>query len=358
MFGGSARRQERRRPDDLFARIGSFLLAQGLPPDPANYAFAHHLLSRDDAEAAAVIARIVQDGVRLTRREIEALGGEVVGGPVPVSGPVSGPVSAPVPPHPAQRACDDEGDAERLVAQTRVQADAVATMVRAMHDETRGFGRDLAESAAALGGKNVRRDTGEIVRLTTSMIQRVADAEGRLASATREADSLRAELVEAQASARCDPLTGLPNRRAFEEAFAALDPHGRNCVALCDIDRFKRINDEFGHAVGDRVLRSFAQLLSERCAGQLVTRQGGEEFAVLLGGVDVARAEAILDDARAAAAGRRLRDRDSSAPIGQVTFSAGLVTIAPGETAEAALGRADRLLYRAKAKGRDCIVAG
>lgn len=346
MFGGSVKRQERRRPGDLFARIGSFLHAQGLPPDPANYAFAHHLLSRDDAEAAAIIARIDQDGVRLTGREIEALGGQLVG------------VSGSTPPHPAQRACDDEGEAERLVVQTRVHADAVATIVRAMHDETRGFGRDLAESAAALGAKGVRRDSGEIVRLTTSMIQRVADAEGRLANATREADRLRAELVEAQASARCDPLTGLPNRRAFEEAFAALDPAGRHCVALCDIDRFKRINDEFGHAVGDRVLRSFAQLLSEQCPGQLVTRQGGEEFAVLLPGAEVAHAAAILEDARGAAAARRLRDRDSSAPIGQVTFSAGVVAIAAGESAEAALVRADRLLYRAKATGRDCIVAG
>ena len=350
MFGASATRQRRRQPDDLFARIGSFLQAQGLSPDPANYAFAHHLLSRSDPEAAAIIARITDDGVRLTGQEIEALGGQVATGPALAADEAV--------PHPSHRACEEEGEAERLVAQTRVQVDAVATMMRAMHDETRGFGRDLAESAAMLGTDGRLRDADEIVRLTTGMIARVTDAEGRLASATREAETLRTELAEAQATARCDPLTGLPNRRAFDEAFAALDRAGRHCLALCDVDRFKRINDEFGHAVGDRVLRALARLLSEQCEGHLVTRQGGEEFAVLLDGVALERGTAILDRARAAAAGRRLRDRDSSAPIGAVTFSAGVVAILAGETAEAALARADRLLYTAKAKGRDCVVAG
>ncbi|WP_174292714.1 GGDEF domain-containing protein [Sphingomonas bacterium] len=348
MFGASATRKLRQQPDDLFTRIGAFLRAQGLSADPANYVFAHHLLTRDDPAAAAIVARICEDGTRLTGGEIERLGGRVTKG-------------VPIAPHPAHRACDDVeadgGEAERLVVQTRRQVDAVATMVRAMHDETRGFGRDLAQSAAAFGVKGVPADSGEIVRLTTTMIGRVTDAEERLASATREAETLRAELVEAQASARCDPLTGLPNRRAFEEAFAALDNGGSHCLALCDIDRFKRINDEFGHAVGDRVLSAFARLLTDHCAGQLVTRQGGEEFAVLLSGVDLDEAAHILDGARAVTAGRRLRDRDSDAPIGTVTFSAGLVAIAAGETADDALARADRLLYAAKAKGRNQVVA-
>ena len=348
MFGGVERRRERQQqPDILFAQIGGFLAAQGLSPDPANYAFAHHLLTRDDPDAATIVARIVGDGVRLTGHEIEHLGGQVVAGP-----PVAG-----FPAHPAQRACDEAGDAERLVAQTRVQVDAVATMVRAMHDETRDFGRDLAESAAAFTADDAPVDAGEIVRLTSSMIGRAASAEERLASATREADALRIELAAAQATARCDPLTGLPNRRAFDEAFVALDPAQDNCLALCDVDRFKRINDEFGHAVGDRVLSALARLMSDQCPGQLVTRQGGEEFAVLMSGIALGDATRILDAARAAAAGRRLRVRDSDAPIGQITFSAGLVAIGPGENAEAALTRADRLLYRAKADGRDRIAA-
>lgn len=350
MFGGSAVRQRREEPGDLFTRIGALLRAQGLSVDPANYAFAHHLLTRDDPQAHAAVDRVMNDGMRLTGSEIAAMGAQVVAGPRAVPAP---PLTAQ--PHPVQQACDDEVQAERLVEQTRVQVDAVATMVRAMHDETRGFGRDLAESAAA-----IRADggTGDIVRLTTAMIDRVADAEGRLANATREAEGLRAELAEAQATARCDPLTGLPNRRAFDEAFAALDPAATHCLALCDIDRFKRINDEFGHAVGDRVLRSLARLLVEECEGHLVTRQGGEEFAVLLSGVEPRQAQRILDRARAAAGARRLRDRDSNAPIGQVTFSAGLVRIDADEAAEAALARADRLLYTAKAKGRDRIVIG
>ena len=334
-----AKREVRQRPDDLFGRVGALMRAQGLSADPANYAFAHHLLTRDDAVAVALVSQIMNEGIRLTGDDIAVLGAQVVAGPIVGSQPV-------------QRGCD-EGAADRLVAQTRVQVDAVATMVRAMHDETRGFGRDLAESAAAIEAEGVPADGGAIIRLTTGMIGRVADAERRLATATREAETLRVELAEAQASARCDPLTGLPNRRAFDEAFGALDAAGPHCLALCDIDRFKRVNDEFGHAVGDRVLSALARLLLDRCDGHLVTRQGGEEFAVLFAGIDLIQAQRVLDEARAAASGRRLRDRDSDAPIGQITFSAGLVALVPHETADAALARADRLLYVAKAQGRN-----
>lgn len=345
MFGAVAKKRERREPGDLFARVGELLRAQGLSPDPVNYAFAHHLLSRDDAEATAMVSRILDDGIRLTGREIDELGERVV------SGAPTGAAAQP-------RGCDDtELETQRLVAQTRAQADAVAAMVRTMHDETRDFGRDLAESAAQFDAAGARPDPREIVRLTAAMVQRAANAEERLASATREAETLRAELAEAQASARCDPLTGLANRRAFDEAFAAIDPAVPHCLALCDVDRFKRINDQFGHQVGDRVLSALARLLSQHCEGHLVSRQGGEEFAVLMTGIGLAEARRLLDGARAAVAGRRLRDRDSDVPIGRVTFSAGIVALVPGETCEATLARADTLLYRAKDQGRDRIIA-
>ena len=228
--------------------------------------------------------------------------------------------------------------------------------MRAWHDETRGFGRDLSRSAAAFG--TAAAAPAEVVRLTRAMIARAADAEARLADAATEADALRAELAEAQACARADPLTGLPNRRAFDEAFDRLDDTAGACLAVVDIDRFKRINDGFGHAVGDRVLGAVATQLAQTCRGHLVTRQGGEEFAVLLAGTDRADAARLLDAAREAVGARRFRSRETDAAIGRVTFSAGVVSVAPGESAAAALARADRLLYRAKEEGRDRVVAG
>src|SRR3546814_11717130 len=96
------------------------------------------------------------------------------------------------------------------------------------------------------------------------MIERTRAAEGRLEAATGEAKTLRARLASAEEEARRDPLTGLPNRRAFGDRYAALSDEGTPfAVALCDIDRFKHINDSHGHAVGDRVLQTVAAIRSE-----------------------------------------------------------------------------------------------
>lgn len=340
----SAKARQVRPDDDVFARVGEFLRDNGLPPDPTYYAFGHRIVTNPDSDVARTVARLTDNRVRLSRHDIEALG-------LPVPGS-----------EPRGRASSNGGAderAEKLVAQTQAQVDDFATMMRAMQDETRGFGRDLAESAAAMSARSRLDGLDEVAQITTTMLARVRDAEVRLAKATEETDALRTKLKEANDTARRDPLTGLPNRRAFDEAFASRsEADGPHCVAVCDVDRFKRINDNFGHGVGDRVLNAIAHVLSEECAPHLVVRHGGEEFAVLLSGTDLTRATETLDHARAVTATKRFRSRDTHAALGQITFSAGITAIKPGETQEEACERADRLLYAAKAAGRDRIHAG
>ena len=333
-----------RRTDDegdLFARIGAFLVDHRLSPDPAHYAFAHRVMSGDDPALAAAVAELVEGGVRLMAADIERLGGRVVRG-------------ASTPPR-ATRAPVDES-AARLAAEAEAQVADFASIVREIRNEQQGFGRDLAQSAASAvqaGGP------AEFARVTSAMIRRVRDSEERLASATDETEALRAKLADARATARRDPLTGLANRLAFAEAFAGRDgadtPH---CLALCDVDRFKAINDRHGHGVGDRVLRAIAETLATVCEGHVVARHGGEEFAILLSGMTLADAARRIDEARAAVAARRWQLRDQDAPIGSVTFSAGVVALRDNEGAEQALERADQLLYTAKDEGRDRVCAG
>ena len=188
------------------------------------------------------------------------------------------------------------------------------------------------------------------------MIERVRTAEERLESATREASELRKKLEEARDNARRDPLTELPNRRAFEEAYAAQTATGeRICLAICDIDHFKSVNDRFGHAVGDRVLKAIAEALGIACSGHLVARYGGEEFAVLFAGVTLDKARAILDTARAAVAAKRYKLRENDAPLGEVTFSAGITVAQHDDSYHSLFKRADQLLYAAKSAGRNCL---
>jgi diguanylate cyclase len=188
------------------------------------------------------------------------------------------------------------------------------------------------------------------------MIERSRLAEARLEQATEEAQALREKLLDAQSEARTDALTGISNRRAFEDRYAALSEAGIGLsVALCDIDRFKSINDSHGHAAGDRVLKLVAEVLKKTCAGAMVARYGGEEFAVLFAASNSAVASRLIDASRDAVAASPFKNRDTGAPIGQITFSAGVATAKPGENEQSLMRRADRLLYKAKASGRNCV---
>jgi diguanylate cyclase (GGDEF)-like protein len=157
----------------------------------------------------------------------------------------------------------------------------------------------------------------------------------------------RAELLaRLEASARTDDLTGLPNRRAWESVLprelARAQRASRSvCVAMLDLDRFKRFNDDQGHQAGDRLLKQAASAWSGQLrSSDMLARYGGEEFAVLLPGCTLHDAQMLLE---------RLR---LSMPEAQ-TVSAGVACWDGSESPEELVGRADSALYAAKRAGRD-----
>lgn len=158
-------------------------------------------------------------------------------------------------------------------------------------------------------------------------------------------------------AATTDSLTGLGNRRAFD---ALLDRRiedqtsgaPRGCVAIFDLDFFKRVNDQHGHAVGDQVLANFATTaLRIVRTNDYVARLGGEEFGIILDGVDLAQAERICDRLRDAVAHEVTRVADGNNL--SVTASAGIAAIRPGNSRDQIMMAADAALYSAKAAGRD-----
>jgi diguanylate cyclase (GGDEF)-like protein len=169
------------------------------------------------------------------------------------------------------------------------------------------------------------------------------------------ADRVAAQRHELQQLAAHDPLTGVHNRRAMAEELArAVEAHRRDALPvallLFDLDHFKRINDAYGHDVGDTVLRDFCRvLLSGVRAVDRVFRYGGEEFVLLLPGVELGRLQALGDKLRLLIAA------ELKSPGGAVTVSGGGAALHGGEHWEHWLARADDALYRAKAAGRDRI---
>jgi diguanylate cyclase (GGDEF)-like protein len=177
---------------------------------------------------------------------------------------------------------------------------------------------------------------------------------------SRQSDELRQTLVQAQALATTDMLTGLLNRRAMtdqlESELARVSRSGNPvCVALIDIDHFKKVNDHYGHRMGDEVLRAFASLAQGdlRQVDQL-GRWGGEEFLLMMPHVDASQAWVAVE---------RLRNRIAAHPMGDsgnltVTISAGLAQFSHGESLDRWIERADQALYQAKQSGRNrCLIA-
>jgi diguanylate cyclase (GGDEF)-like protein len=164
--------------------------------------------------------------------------------------------------------------------------------------------------------------------------------------------SLNLAKREAELVSRTDPLTGLANRRAFFEAVGRLRG-GALALVIADIDRFKRINDDYGHAAGDEVIRTVARLMQEELGGLgTVARVGGEEFAFVSADLDAAELRERL-------APFRQRVAEEVVVVGgkriHATISAGVASRA-GADFDDLYAAADRALYVAKSAGRDRIV--
>lgn len=184
-----------------------------------------------------------------------------------------------------------------------------------------------------------------------------------LARARRQIEELTAELHRVRESAYLDHLTGLANRRrldvALEREIAAAGQGGeRFSIVLADLDHFKRVNDEFGHGVGDSVLRQFARLLRQQLRdGDVAARYGGEEFALVLPAANLLAARHVAERLRQEFASRAFVLTGSRRSLGALTVSLGVAEHRAGETAASLLSRADAALYRAKRSGRNRVVA-
>lgn len=250
-----------------------------------------------------------------------------------------------------------------LIQSARDRLDGAVRMVDRSADEAADYGRALDASAKALDAHKLPAETVQaLLNVTRQMIDRTEIAETRLRSTNSELRALQRDLSIAQETAERDPLTGLPNRRALEQAMVRAVDTARRAdaalsVAFCDIDHFKRLNDVHGHAVGDRVLRLVGDCLSEDADDRtFVGRQGGEEFVLLFEGLPVIEAAARVDAIREALSQRMLRSRSDGTPIGRVSFSAGVAALNGQESGEELLHRADQALYRAKEGGRNQVV--
>lgn len=215
------------------------------------------------------------------------------------------------------------------------------------------------ELESALSVEQLQSVIGLLVAKHEEEQRNVQELRGRLEQAQTTSEAMSERLARAEMAAQLDALTSVANRRwletFLEEAVAKSHKQATPmCVAMADIDHFKRINDKHGHQTGDQVIKKFAELLSEHARPtDLVARYGGEEFAIVLPKTASGSAFQLAERIRSQFQKIKLTDPETGKSIGNVTASFGIAEIHDEETAMQLIRRADRKLYESKRKGRN-----
>jgi diguanylate cyclase len=242
----------------------------------------------------------------------------------------------------------------------------VATLLRSERTQVEKYGRILSETSDGLANRSaisrelLQKIVGAVAVATTSTIDRGRQMESTLSEKSDELEAVKCKLEEYKRLAETDPLTQILNRRAFDTEIARIYSSKKdilfNALILADIDDFKKINDRFGHPVGDRIIRSIADIFQSSVRrGVFVARTGGEEFAIIVEGTSEDHTTEIAERLRRLVEQTRFTDPVTGVSYGPVTVSMGICMAAEAATSDELYIKADRALYRSKVAGRNRV---
>ncbi|MBV9548695.1 MAG: GGDEF domain-containing protein [Alphaproteobacteria bacterium] len=235
--------------------------------------------------------------------------------------------------------------------------------LEAAGQQTTDYKNVLTAASGAMGAAapaDLQALVNGLLAATREMEQRAKSLEGELQKSSAQVHELRSKLDNVRKESLTDPLTGIANRKAFDDAVrqAMTRSEGENVtLLLCDIDHFKKFNDSWGHQTGDQVLRLVAHCLAENVKGRdTAARYGGEEFAVLLRGTALEAATRVAEQIRETVETKKLVKKSTGDVLGTITISIGVAQFGPGEGIETVVARADACLYGAKQNGRNLVI--
>lgn len=313
----------------------------GVWPTPVNFELWLHWLSEPGSPLGQEIRRLLADDVVITDEISERLAAEHL---------------------PRGRFSDEIRDAGAVLDR---ELSTMAAVIAKAQESQAAYGQTLAGASTRIDPAAEPAVLLDVVTTLTKATNEVqaesATLEKRLETSTQEVARLRVHLEQVRRDAMTDALTGLANRKAFDEALlrACEEADAQRqplTLAIIDIDHFKRFNDTWGHQTGDQVLRYVASVIGRAAkASRVAARFGGEEFALICPGETAAIVEAALDAIRTEIGARSLRRRSTSEDLGTVTVSAGLAQHSFGKSGSDLLDRADEALYASKRGGRNQV---
>lgn len=321
---------------DIAAQVTYAMRQMGVSPIPRNYEMFYEAYIGSNPKLTKELAAL---GSRATQEELDAVGAQYFG-------------------HHQTTAVD--GAHNKIVK----ELEGLVTLLRQEHASLESYNKLLGETYSRITSKS-----SSSADLLYNAISLLSDATGSkmaggqvtmdgVEAKSREMDDIRKELDEYKKIANTDSLTRLHNRRAFDDRLAAIfdSQFGRSTTALviCDIDHFKKVNDTFGHPVGDKILATVANVIKSNIRKDVfVARTGGEEFAIILENTSVEEATAMSERVRRSLETTPFKNSKTGVNYGPVTLSLGLCIAAEGENPQDLYQKSDVALYCAKSAGRN-----
>ena len=211
-------------------------------------------------------------------------------------------------------------------------------------------------------GANELKDIVKVIIDDTDKMQAQSQKlESKLEESTFKIESLQSNLENARIESRTDALTNIGNRKFFEEKIEEYVTNHKKlghdlCLIPCDIDFFKKFNDNFGHQIGDQVLKVVAHVIKKELGLQgSAARYGGEEFAILLPKAKLGDAIELADHIRKVISERIIKNKNTGANFGRITMSFGVASMNANMTADDLTQKSDSALYLSKENGRNMV---
>ncbi|SMP51888.1 diguanylate cyclase [Neorhodopirellula lusitana] len=255
---------------------------------------------------------------------------------------------------------------ERMADELISEMSSLHSVVQKQIQVGADFGDSINQACGALSEANPSPETvsdcSKALLVSNAVMQEhIQELQAQLIASQTKVENLQHELVESQRATMTDPLTGLGNRRHFEvgtrKSIASDNRESRHIVLfVIDIDYFKTINDTFGHESGDKVIMYVASQLARHCPDALISRIGGDEFAIIVDVSDYIQAKELADTVRKFFASTPLKLSESGKDLGHVKLSIGAARLRIDDDEQSWFVRADKLLYQAKDGGRNSVV--
>lgn len=240
---------------------------------------------------------------------------------------------------------------------------AVADVQNRTEDYSKNLQKSVATIVSASDPGIIKSTMNGLIADTKKMVETSHKVHDELEKSAKVIQSLQRDLDIVRREAMTDGLTGLANRKAFDQEIkrmmneAKLDERPFTLLMI-DIDHFKSFNDNYGHLVGDQVLRLVGRTLVDGIKGRdFAARYGGEEFAIILPDSNIMAGMAVGNSLRKAIAQKDVLNRSTGIKLGRVTMSVGVAELVIGESPEEMIERADAALYTAKHNGRNQVAA-